>query len=107
MKTRLPNRTWAYSYFSGLCCPDRAYRSDTVYAIVRAGQTSRYVFTDGRTLTVGHKTRYATFPRKDCPGNAVDEGMAELREKHPLTRNLHVSINRDAFPVVSELTLKS
>ncbi len=104
MKT---NRTWATHHYNGLCCPVSGYRDAKVFAVVRAGQTSRWIFTNGATLTIGPKVRYATFERADNPRNAVDEAMSELREKHPLTRNLYVSVNRNAFPVVSELTLKS
>ena len=73
------------------CCPHKGYRGDTVFAVVRASTTTRYIFADGRTLTIGHKTRYATFPRPDHPLNAVTEAMEELREKHPLTSNLYVT----------------
>lgn len=107
MKTKLPNRTWTTTHYDALGCPERGYQSIAVFAVVRCGQTTRYVFKDGATLTVGPKTRYATFARPDYPGNAVDEAMQELREKHPLTRNLYVSVNRNCFPVVAELTLKS
>lgn len=47
MKTNLPNRPWLTTYHSGLGCPVRGYQSIPTLAIVRAGPTTRYVFTDG------------------------------------------------------------
>lgn len=85
-------------FYDGLCCPERGYKNEDVFAIIRVSSHTRYVFTDGRTLTVAPKTRYATFPRQDSPPeNAVQEAMQELREKHPITSNLYVARNDRAM----------
>jgi len=102
------NHPFQTSHFPSLCCPLRGYGKTTVYAIVRASSTTVYLFTNGATLTVGPKLRVATFPHPGHEPRHQLEGIcAELSERHPLTRNKHVSINQEAFPVVSELTLKT
>lgn len=45
------------------CCPHKGYSGQRVLVTVRVSSTTRYIFVDGSTLTIGHKTRYATFPR--------------------------------------------
>jgi hypothetical protein len=74
------------------CCPDKAYKGDKVFATVRASSTMRQVFFDGRTLTTGAKTKYATFPRPDA-WRATVEAMEELAEKHPVTRNRYITLD--------------
>ena len=77
------------------CCPFKGYEKEPVFATVRASSTIRFIFKDSRTLTVGRKTRYATFPRSDVHADglnsAVNEALEELREKHPRTKNLYVT----------------
>jgi hypothetical protein len=82
------------SYHNGLCCPHgAAYLKAKVFAVVRVSHSTRYVLADGSTLTIAPKTRYATFPRAGSRTDIVNEAMIELREKHPLTRNLWVAFN--------------
>lgn len=78
---------------SSCCCPFKGYKGESVYAVIRASSTMRFIFSDGGTLTVGHKTRYATFPRKSALIDIASEAIAELSEKHPLTKNRYVTEN--------------
>lgn len=77
-----------------ICCPEKGYRNEPVFSYIRAGNVSAYVFSDGRTLTVGPKICIASFPDKKTSlkikTETVKESLAALR---PRTKNLFITFN--------------
>ena len=83
-----------------VCCPEKGYRGERVFAAVWAGNLVRYVFADGRTLTKGPGVRFATFPDAAPLPEILEKAKAELRAVRPVTRNLYVTVNPEVTPAV-------
>lgn len=90
--------------YASLCCPAKGYRGEQVYAVVRVSQITRYIFTDGRTLTVGPKTRYATFPSPYKLMAILLDTCEELAKDYPRTKNCWIEINTSAIEPLTLVT---